>query len=98
MKHNRIKGLLQNSKTADVVSLVLDEEYTEALKFVENSMNDVNNKKDKNLLTIMFLQLLALIGYKETASVLLEALLKKLKVFSKERRICKRTLETIYNE
>ena len=43
MKHNRIKGLLQNSKTADVVSLVLDEEYTEALKFVENSMNDVNN-------------------------------------------------------
>ena len=76
MKHNRIKGLLQNPKTSCVVSLVLDEEYTEALKFVENSMNDVNNKKDKNLLTIMFLQLLALIGYKETASVLLEGLMK----------------------
>ncbi len=95
MNDKKLKELLQNPQIADVVSFVVDGEYTEALKLVEILMSDADNKKDKNLLTIMFLQLLALIGYRETAFILLEELLKNLKVYSKERRLCKRTLKEL---
>ena len=75
--------------------LAIDKEYTDALKLVEILINDVDNNKERNLLTIICLQLLALAGYREIASVLLEALMKKLRVFSKERRMCKRTLNKL---
>lgn len=95
MNDKKLKELLKNPEVADIVLLAIDKEYTDALKLVEILINDVDNNKERNLLTIICLQLLALAGYREIASVLLEALMKKLRVFSKERRMCKRTLNEL---
>ncbi len=95
MNDKKLKELLQNPEVADIVLLAIDKEYTDALKLVEILMNDVDNNKDRDLLTIICLQLLALAGYREIASVLLEALLKNLKVYSNARNLCKRTLNEL---
>ena len=98
MNDKKLKELLKNPEVADIVSLVSEEEYAEALKLVEILMKNVDNRKDMNLLTIIFLQLLALAGYGEIASFLLEALLKNLKVYRNARKLCKRTIKSIYNK
>ncbi len=95
MNDKKLKELLQNPEVADIVLLAIDKEYTDALKLVEILMNNVDNNKDRDLLTIIFLQLLALAGYGEIASFLLEALLKNLKFYSKARKLCKRTIKSI---
>ncbi len=79
----------------DIILLVNDDKYIEALKSIELLVSGVESSKDKEILTIIFLQILALAGCDEVVPVLLKALLKNLKFCSKARMLCRRTLKEL---
>ena len=79
----------------DIILLVNDEKYIEALKSIVLLMSGVESSKDRKIFTIIFLQILALAGCDEVVLVLLKALLKNLKFCNKARRLCKRTLKEL---
>lgn len=81
-----------------VISLVADKEYSEALDTINEFISEVKDTKYKNIAAMMSLQILALAGYEEIASVLLKALLKNFKAHSKEKCLCQRTINNIYNK
>ena len=100
MKDKRFEGINFSSKLIspefmDVLVLVADKEYDEALQIVDEYIDDVKDDELKNIAALMSLQILALAGYGEIASVLLKALLKKFKIHSQAKGICKRTLINI---
>ena len=81
-----------------VIFFAADEEYDEALDRLDDYIVQVEDDEQKNIAVMMFLQILVLAGFGETASVMLKALLKNLKFCSKEKSLCKRTIKNIYNE
>lgn len=78
-----------------IISLAADKEYDEALEMINEYIAETEDVEQKNIAAMMSLQVLALAGYKEIASVLLETLLKKFKMHSKARSLCQRTIKTL---
>lgn len=78
-----------------IICLVANKEYDEALQIVEEYISQVEDAEQKNIATMIFLQILALAGYGEITSILLEALLKNFKEHSKERCLCQRTINNL---
>ena len=81
-----------------VIFFAADEEYDEALDRLDDYIAQVEDDEQKNIAVMMFLQILVLAGFGETASVMLKALLKNMKFHSKEKSLCKRIIKNIYNE
>ena len=78
-----------------IICLVADREYDEALQMVDEYISQVEDDEQKNIAIMISLQILALAGYKDIASVLLEALLKNFKAHSKARSLCQRTINNL---
>ena len=81
-----------------VISLVADKEYSEALDILDDYISEVEDNNHKIIAAMMSLQILALAGYEEIASILLKALLKNFKAQSKEKNLCQRTIDKIYTK
>ena len=100
MKDERFNGVYVpfgsvSPEILEIVSLVADKEYCKALSMVDEYISKNENNRRKNIAAMMSLQILALAGYKEIASILLEALLDKFDTHSKERDLCQRTISKI---
>ena len=78
-----------------IISLAADKEYDAALEMINEYIADTEDVEQKNIAAMMSMQLLALAGYDEIASVLLEALLKKFKARSKARCLCQKTIKIV---
>lgn len=76
----------------DVIPLVDEGKYDDALTIINDYISLVNDEECKNTAAMMSLQILALTGYGKIATVLLKALLKKFKIYGQAKGICKRTL------
>lgn len=79
----------------EIIPLVSEKKYDEALTIINDYISLANDEECKNTAAMMSLQILALAGYGEIASVLLKALLKKFKIHSQAKGICKRTIVSI---
>ena len=79
----------------EIIPLVDEGKYDDALTIINDYISLVNDEECKNTAAMMSLQILALTGYGEIVSVLLKALLKKFKIHSQAKGICKRTIVSI---
>lgn len=79
----------------DIIRLVDEKEYSEATQMIDDYISEVKETEQKNITVMIFLQVLALAGYKDTASILLKALLKNFKAFSKARYLCRKTIKSL---
>ena len=100
MKKNNFDGvdiLMEDvsPRITEVITLVANKEYDIAFKLVDEFISQTNNVKRKNVEAMLGLQILALAGYGDIASVLLEALLKNFKIYSKARHLCKETIKAL---
>ena len=100
MKDKRFDGIMipidsVSPKFLKIIYLVADKEYDEALQMVDEYISQVEDAEQKNIATMIFLQILALAGYGEIVSILLKALLKNFKAHSKERCLCQRTINNL---
>ena len=96
MKNNYISNTkLNNCESTDwayVLSLAFGGKYDEALSEINDCIAQTEDTENRNLATVMFVQILAFMGYRNVASVLLEGLKCKLK--SKQvKNLCKRTID-----
>ena len=78
-----------------IISLAAEREYDAALEILNEYIAETEDVELKNIAAMMSMQLLALAGYNEIASVLLESLIKKFDVHSKARSLCQRTIKTL---
>lgn len=85
-----------SSEFLNVIKLVADREYDEALQIINEYICNVEDDELKSIASLMVLQILALSGYNEIASVLLKAMLKNFKTHSKARNLCERTINELY--
>ena len=96
MKDNYISNIkFNNCESYDwacVLSLAFSGKYDEALLKINTGIAQTDEVEKRNIATIMFVQILAFMGYRNVASVLLEGLKCKLK--SKQvKNLCKRTID-----
>lgn len=83
----------------NLMTLALNKDYDDALQMAEDEIANAKNSEGKNIATMISLQLLAMAGYTEMASVLLKALLANFKasneVNSRARSLCQRTINCL---
>ena len=84
-----------SSEFLDIVQLVADAKYAEALESIDEYMYEVEDVNQKNIAALMSLQILVLCGYKQIASVLLKSMLRNFKAHSKARDLCLRTISEL---
>lgn len=84
-----------SSEFLEVITLVADKEYGMALQLVNEYISKTADAESKNIEAMISLQILAMAGYKELASVLLNALVKNFKMHSKARHLCKETISIL---
>lgn len=99
MKDKRFESVSESSDLASsdlvkILLLAIDGEYSEALSFIDEQISQSENTENKNIAALMSLQILALAGHPETASVLLKAMLRKFKT-RKAKNLCKRTINNL---
>jgi len=95
MKDKRFDGIMipPDNVSPDfikIICLVADKKYSEALYWIDTYIPQIEDADTKNIGGMVLLIVLALAGYKDIASVLLEALLEKFKTHSREKSLCQR--------
>lgn len=100
MKDKRFDGIMipldnVSQDFLKIICLVADKEYSEALDWIDTYISQSEDVDTKNIGGMVSLIILALAGYKDIASVLLEALLEKFKTNSRARNLCQRTLKIL---
>ena len=95
MKNKTHNEIVMSPEIMEILFLVTEEEYDEALEMVEEYISQTECDEIKNIAVMMSLQILALAGYIEIASVLLKQLCKRFRLHDKARDICKRTIKTL---
>lgn len=100
MKDKRFEGMMipidkVSYELMEIISLVTNEEYDEALNIVDDYISQNKDTEKKNIAAMIFLQILALAGYRGISSILLESLHKRFGICSKARNMCKRTIRNI---
>lgn len=96
MKDNYISNIkfnnCESSDWACVLSLAFSGKYDEALLKINTGIAQTDEAEKRNIATIMFVQILALMGCKDVANMLLEGLRRNLKS-KKLKNFCKRTID-----
>ena len=82
------------SKILQALRFVADNKYTEALITINEFISDESSVKNKNIAAMLALQVLAISGYESVATTLLKALKKNFRIYSKEKGLCQRTIDT----
>ena len=96
MKDNYISNIkFNNCESYDwacVLSLAFSGKYDEALLKINTGIAQTDEVEKRNIATIMFVQILALMGCKDVANMLLEGLRSNLKS-KKLKNFCERTID-----
>ena len=95
MKNKTHDEIEMSPEFMEILFLTNEGEYGEALEMIEEYISRTECDEIKNIAVMMSLQILALAGYTEIASVLLKTLCKRFGLRDKARDICKRTIKTI---
>lgn len=100
MKDKRFDGIMipldnVSQDFLKIICLVADKEYSEVLDWIDTYISQSEDVDTKNIGGMVSLIILALAGYKDIASVLLEALLEKFNTHSRARNLCQRTLKIL---
>lgn len=100
MKDKRFDGIMipldnVSQDFLKIICLVADKEYSEALDWIDTYISQSEDVDTKNIGGMVSLIILALAGYKDIASVLLEALIEKFNTHSRARNLCQRTLKIL---
>lgn len=77
-----------------LLSMIFSSRYEEALSILNKFVSSATNKEDKQLASLMAIQVMVYSGKKGLASVLLEALQSSLKS-EEAKSICRRTIESL---
>ena len=96
MKNNYNLNIKFNNREstdwADVLSLAFGGKWDEALLEINDRISQTDEAEKRNIATIMFVQILALMGCKDVANMLLEGLRSNLKS-KKLKNFCERTID-----
>ena len=82
-------------EAVDIIRLVAQESYGKALQKADEYIAHAQNPQQVNIATLISSQILALAGYKEIASVILNLLLEKFDTYSAARDLCLRTISKL---